>query len=106
MHADKLWTIDRFKGLTHRKRNGKYVKNSCPGDIYNCQTGARDILKKNINIENISDGSSGKKDLTLINKKKQTFWRDKCQNLVLDILYSEFILDYKKYFFGMKKKHN
>ena len=80
-YADKLWTIDRFKGLTHRKRNRKYVKNSCPGDIYNCQTGARDVLKKNINIENISDGSSGKKDLTLINKKKQTLWRDKCQNL-------------------------
>ena len=49
-----------------------------------------------------SDGFLGKKDLTLINKKKQTLWSDKWQNLFFGYFYSEFILDYKKYLFAMK----
>ena len=108
-YADKLWTIDRFKALTHRKRNRKYIKNSCPGDIYNCQTGARDVLKKNINIENIFRWVLGKKNLTLIIRKSKLYGAINARTYFLDIFYSEFITDYKKYFFAMKnkkKKHN
>ena len=38
---------------TDSQKNRKYIKNSCPGDIHNCQIGARDVLKRNIDIENI-----------------------------------------------------